>query len=51
MLTVRLNDKAVSLTELYKTQRNVGSLLAVLKVMCDNFITYSLLIKLPYYIL
>jgi len=36
-LQARLNGKEVGLTELDKTQKNIGSLWAVLKVMSYNF--------------
>ena len=46
-----LNDRAVGSTKVGKTQRMIGLLCAVLKVMSYSLLTFSLLIKLPYNVL
>jgi len=50
-LKVRLNDTALGLGKLDKTQRNIGLLCAVLKVRSYSLQTLSPLIKSSYYVL
>jgi hypothetical protein len=51
MLKVQLNDKVVVLNKLDKTQRNIGLLCAVSKAVSCSLYTFSLIIKLPHYVL